>query len=195
MKHHIIQKASQATRLYRTLSILACFIMPISAYAALPDHKQAPDFTLKATQGGKILTYHLQDALKHGPVVLYFYPAAFTTNCTIEAHEFAEAVPDYQKLGATLIGVSMDPLAKLQKFSVSECRNAFPVAADPTGRVTTLYDAKMPHQNMANRTSYVISPKGEILMSYTNNDPDEHVSRTLNAIKMLLQKEPAPTKK
>lgn len=154
-------------------------------YAALPDGAVAPDFTTQASKGGKIFSFHLENALKHGPVVLYFYPAAFTRNCTIEAHDFAEATGDYARLGAQVIGISTDSIAKLQKFSVSECRSRFAVAADPEGTVSKDYDAITPHASsaQAERISYVIAPDGHILMSYTNNNPDEHVSRTLTALK------------
>lgn len=169
--------------------LLLLFALTAPSYAALKIGDNAPDFTTYATKGGKNFTYHLQEALKHGPVVLYFFPAAFTTNCTLEAHDFAEAVQNYKKLGATVMGISMDPLKTLQKFSVSECRSAFPVAADPTGHITQLYDSQMPQnasqRPMAQRTSYVILPNGKILFSYTNNDPDEHVSRTLKALATL----------
>ena len=90
----------------------------------------APDFTARASLGGKEFNYALADELKKGPVVLYFYPAAFTPGCTQEAHEFAEAVDKFAALGASVIGVSADDIDVLSKFSVSECRSKFPVAAD-----------------------------------------------------------------
>ncbi|EAY69265.1 hypothetical thioredoxin peroxidase [Burkholderia dolosa AU0158] len=99
------------------------------AHAQLKPGAAAPDFTTQASLGGKTYTYSLADALKHGPVVLYFYPAAFTKGCTIEAHAFADAVDRYKAYGATVIGVSADNIDTLTKFSVSECRSKFPVAA------------------------------------------------------------------
>src|SRR6267154_5242227 len=92
-------------------------------YAALKPGAQAPAFTTPATLAGKPFTFSLADALKSGPVVLYFYPAAFTTGCTIEAHNFADATADFKALGATVIGVSYDKIDTLNRFSVSECRN------------------------------------------------------------------------
>jgi peroxiredoxin len=122
--------------------------------------------------------------LKKGPVVLYFYPAAFTTGCTIEAHEFADAIDQYKALGATVIGVSHDPLDKLQKFSVSECRSKFAVAADTNGAVMKAYDSVLAqHPQYANRTSYVIAPDGTIIYTYTSLDPSLHVQNTLTALK------------
>ncbi len=156
------------------------------ALAALKDGSKAPDFTLQATQGGKVFTFSLADALKKGPVVLYFYPAAFTPGCTIEAHDFADAIGKYRALHATVIGVSHDPLAKLQKFSVSVCRKKFPVAADTNQAVEKAYDAVLAAAPAyANRTSYVIAQNGTIVYSYTNLNPDKHVANTLAALKRL----------
>src|ERR1035437_1292578 len=94
-----------------------------AAFAALPNGHAAPDFTTQATLAGKPFTFSLAGALKKGPVVLYFYPAAFTPGCTVEAHDFAEATDKFKALGATVIGVSHDSIDTLNKFSVSECRN------------------------------------------------------------------------
>ena len=154
------------------------------APAALAVGAKAPDFTLQATQGGNAFTFILAEALKKGPVVLYFYPAAFTTGCTIEAHDFADAIDQYHALNATVIGVSHDPLDKLQKFSVSECRSKFAVAADTQQTVEKAYDAVLAaHPQYANRTSYVIAPDGTIVYTYTSLDPTLHVQNTLNALK------------
>jgi thioredoxin-dependent peroxiredoxin len=144
---------------------------------------KAPDFTVQASLGGKTYSYTLADALKKGPVVLYFYPAAFTEGCTIEAHEFADAVDEYKKYGATVIGVSHDDIKTLTRFSVSECRSKFPVAADEDGQIIDAYDVKMPSRNIANRVSYVIAPEGTILYEYTSPSPDKHVQNTLDAVK------------
>jgi len=172
--------------LVRTLlAALTMFTLLASpALAALKPGDKAPDFTLQASQGGKVFTYSLADALKKGPVVVYFYPAAFTKGCTIEAHEFADAIDQYKALGATVIGVSHDPIDKLQKFSVSECRSKFPVAADDNQTVEKAYDAVLAEDaQYANRTSYVIAPDGSIVYSYTDMEPDKHVQNTLDALK------------
>jgi len=156
----------------------------LPAAAALDTGAAAPPFTAQASLGGKVFTFDLAAALKRGPVVLYFYPAAFTKGCTIEAHDFAAATDEYAKLGATVIGVSHDDIATLNKFSVSECRSKFPVAADTDLTVAKSYDAVLPaHPQYANRTSYVISPDGKILYSYTNLDPAKHVENTLAALR------------
>ncbi|HTU83211.1 MAG TPA: peroxiredoxin [Candidatus Acidoferrales bacterium] len=162
------------------------------AAAALQDGTKAPDFTLQAAQGGQTFTFSLADALKKGPVVLYFYPAAFTKGCTIEAHDFADAIDRYKAYGATVIGVSHDPIDKLQKFSVSECRSKFAVAADTDQTVEKEYDAILPQDSQyANRTSYVIAPDGTILYSYTNLDPSLHVQNTLDALKVWQSSHPS----
>jgi thioredoxin-dependent peroxiredoxin len=163
-------------------ALLAALAAP--ALASLATGAKAPLFTLQASQGGNVFTFNLADALKKGPVVLYFYPAAFTKGCTIEAHEFAEAIDQYKALGATVIGVSHDPIDKLQKFSVSDCRSKFPVAADTDQTVMKEYDAVLTQApQYANRTSYVIAPDGTVIYSYTNLDPTLHVQNTLDALK------------
>jgi thioredoxin-dependent peroxiredoxin len=168
-------------RLTRTLLISALLAAP--AYAALKDGDTAPAFATKASIGGKVFNFSLARALKKGPVVLYFYPAAFTPGCTIEAHEFAEATPKYRALGATIIGVSHDDIAKLQRFSVSECRSKFAVASDADGSIMKSYDAVLAmHPEYADRTSYVISPEGKVLYAYTDMSPDKHVENTLAAV-------------
>ncbi len=153
------------------------------AHAALKEGDKAPLFTTKATLGGKEFTFSLADALKKGPVVLYFYPAAFTPGCTIEAHDFAEATDKYHALGATVIGVSHDDIAKLNKFSVSECRSKFAVAADTDQSIMKAYDAVLAMKpELSDRTSYVIAPDGKIIYSYTDLKPDKHVENTMTAV-------------
>jgi peroxiredoxin len=146
----------------------------------------APAFTAQAALAGREFTFSLAQTLKKGPVVLYFYPAAFTPGCTIEAHEFADATDDFAKLGATIIGVSPDPIATLDKFSVSECRNKFAVAADADRSIEKAYGAVLPEDpKYANRTSFVIAPDGRIAYAYTDMDPDKHIENTMNAVKAL----------
>ena len=95
---------------------LAAALIAIPVYAALPNGAKAPDFTTEASLAGKTFKFSLTDALKKGPVVLYFYPAAFTPGCTVEAHQFAEATAQFKALGATVIGVSHDPIEKLDRL-------------------------------------------------------------------------------
>jgi peroxiredoxin Q/BCP len=158
--------------------------LAIPAHAALKVGAKAPQFVAQASMGGKKFTFSLAAALKNGPVVLYFYPAAFTPGCTIEAHDFADAMDKYQALGATVVGVSHDDIATLVRFSVSECRGKFPVAADPDQSIMKSYDAILRSSpEYANRTSYVIAPGGEIIYAYSNLQPDKHVENTLAALR------------
>lgn len=169
----------------KRLILLAASSMVLATplYAALATGAKAPDFTTQATLAGKPFTFSLAAALKKGPVVLYFYPAAFTPGCTIEAHEFAEATEKFSSLGATVIGVSHDDIEKLNKFSVSECRNKFAVASDGDQSITKAYDAVLKIKpEYANRTSYVISPEGKIIYEYTALDPSGHVEKTMAAV-------------
>jgi peroxiredoxin Q/BCP len=163
---------------------VATALIAVPALAALPDGAKAPDFSTEASLAGKAFKFSLADALKKGPVVLYFYPAAFTPGCTVEAHEFAEATDKFKSMGATVIGVSHDPIEKLNKFSVSDCRNKFAVASDADGSVMKNYDAVLPVKpEYANRTSYVIAPPGVVIYSYTDLKPDKHVENTMAAVK------------
>jgi len=165
-------------------SAAMALLVTICAQAALPNGTKAPDITTQATLAGKEFKFSLAQALKTGPVVLYFYPAAFTPGCTVEAHLFAEATDKFHDLGATVIGVSHDPIEKLDKFSVSECRNKFAVASDADGSIMKAYDSVLPsHPEYANRTSYVIAPTGEIIYSYTAMSPDKHVENTMEAVR------------
>src|SRR5262245_41324068 len=97
--------------------LAATALLASPAFATLPDGAKAPDFTTQASLAGKPFSFSLADALKQGPVVLYFYPAAFTKGCTIEAHQCAEATEKFKSLGATVIGVSHDTIDTLNKFS------------------------------------------------------------------------------
>ncbi len=169
----------------KTLILCALLgLVATPAFAALKVGAPAPDFSAPATLGGKEFTFHLADALKKGPVVVYFYPAAFTSGCTIEAHDFAAAMPQYQALGASVIGVSHDSIATLNKFSVSECQSKFPVAAD-SGKIMKSYDTSMMLGMVSDRTSYVVSQDGKIAFAYSDLDPDGHVSKTLKAVAAL----------
>ncbi|MFL9924686.1 peroxiredoxin [Herbaspirillum lusitanum] len=151
------------------------------ALAALKPGDKAPDFKAQASLGGQVSTFSLDAALKKGPVVLYFYPAAFTSGCTVEAHLFAEAIDRYKALGATVIGVSNDKIETLNKFSVSECRSKFAVAADTDQKIMKAYDAVLMFSS-ASRTSYVIAPDHTIIYEYSDLSPDKHVENTLQAL-------------
>ena len=166
-----------------TIAVVAAAALALPAFAALKPGTVAPDFAAQASLGGKEFSFSLAEALKKGPVVLYFYPAAFTPGCTAEAHEFAEAIEKYSALGATVIGVSSDDIATLHKFSVSECRSKFAVAADGDLKVAKAYDAVLARfPAYAKRTSYVIAPDSRIIYEYTDLDYSSHVENTLAAL-------------
>lgn len=163
---------------FATLALAA----PLPLAAALPVGAAAPAFTAQASLAGKPFAFNLAAALKKGPVVLYFYPAAFTSGCTVEAHDFAEAVPAFSALGATVIGVSGDDIATLDKFSVSECRSKFAVAS-ADAKLISAYKVKLPVLSRSNRTSYVIAPDGKVIFAYSALDPAGHVEKTMAAVK------------
>ena len=154
-----------------------------AATAALDIGDRAPDFTADAALAGKVYRYSLADSLRKGPVVLYFFPAAFSEGCSVEAHQFAEAMPSFEALGASVIGVSGDELDVITKFSVQACQGKFPVAADDKKSVIKAFDAAMQTRpDFANRVSYVIAPNGKVVYSYLSLNPNKHVERTLEAV-------------
>ena len=156
------------------------------ALAALKAGDKAPDFTAQAYLAGQPFTYKLADALKKGPVVLYFFPAAHTKGCNLEAHLFSEAVDDFKKEKATLIGVTAGNVGELADFSkeTEHCGGKFPVAADPSAKIAKSYDAILAQKpDWSSRTSYVIAPNGTVIHAYDNLNPNEHVAQTLAAVK------------
>jgi peroxiredoxin len=173
-------------------ALIAGLLLPMAANAALAVGAAAPTFEAEAALGGKAFRFSMAEALKKGPVVLYFYPKAFTSGCTVEAHQFAEATPKFNAMGATVIGMSNDDIETLKKFSVEACRNTFAVGADAGGKIMKSYDAGlvlMP--SMADRISYVISPQGKVLLTYASMNPDGHVSNTLKAVEAWRAAQPA----
>jgi thioredoxin-dependent peroxiredoxin len=155
------------------------------ATAALKVGAKAPDFTTTGAVGGKEFRIHLAEQLKKGPVVLYFFPKAFTSGCTAEAHAFSESIGDFKKAGAQVIGMSADNLATLKDFSVKECRSAFPVAI-ATPATQKAYDvAWAAHPGITTRTSYVIDRSGKIVVVHDDLDFSEHVAKTIAAVKAL----------
>jgi peroxiredoxin len=155
------------------------------AFAALKVGDKAPDFSTTGAVGGKEFKLHLAEQLKHGPVVLYFFPKAFTSGCTAEAHAFSQSIGDFKKAGAQVIGMSGDDLKTLHDFSTKECRSAFPVAtANP--EIQKEYDvAWAAHPGITTRTSYVIDRSGKIVMVHDDLDFSQHVAKTLAAVRAL----------
>ena len=153
--------------------------------AALPVGAKAPDFSTSGALGGKPFKLHLKAELAKGPVVLYFFPKAFTSGCTAEAHAFSESIAEFKKAGAEVIGMSGDDLPTLERFSVEECRNAFPVATATPATQKAYGVARADHSGFATRTSYVIGRNGRVVMVHDNPDFSQHVARTLAAVRAL----------
>ena len=173
----------------RKLIIAAALTFAASpASAALPVGAKAPDFVTTGAVAGKAFRLHLKEQLRNGPVVLYFFPKAFTKGCTLEARAFSESMDDFRKAGAQVIGLSADDLGTLKRFSVEECRNAFPVAT-ATRPIIKGYDVAMPvvsaMRPMTNRTSYVIDRRGRVAFVHSELDWSAHVQQTLAAVKAL----------
>lgn len=167
---------------------LAAAALCAPAHAALDIGDPAPRFTATAALGGKTFRYSLADALAKGPVVLYFFPAAYTAGCTAEAHEFAEATPEFEKLGATVIGVTAGNVDRIKDFSKEHCRDKFAVAAADKALIKSYDVAMMVKPEWSNRTSYVIAPDGKILLSHTDGNFMGHVTKTMDAVKMYSAK-------
>jgi peroxiredoxin len=170
----------------------ALFLLTFAAstHAALDIGERAPDFTAKAALAGEVYDFSLAASLRKGPVVLYFFPAAFSAGCSVEAHNFAEAADRFAALGASIIGVSGDDIETLSKFSVQACQSRFPVASDSTRAVMKSFDAVMQTRpEYANRISYVIAPDGAIVFHYLNLNPNRHVDKTLEALRAWSEKQ------
>src|SRR5437660_10086773 len=167
------------------LGFAAAALAAAPAFAALRVGAKAPDFTTTGAVGGKEFKLHLADQLKKGPVVLYFFPKAFTSGCTAEAHAFSESIGDFKKAGAQVIGMSAADLKTLHDCSTKECRSAFPVAT-ATPEIQKAYDvAWAAHPGITTRTSYVIATNGKIAMVHDDLDFSKHVAKTLAAANAL----------
>lgn len=158
------------------------------AMAALQAGAKAPEIVTQVALAGNAAPFDLKAALHNGPVVLYFYPKAFTQGCTLEAHAFSEATAEFRKAGATVIGMSADNIDTLKKFSVEHCRGQFAVGvASP--QTIAAYDVDFQHEGqstgLSNRTSYVIGRDGRIVLAYSDLDYKGHVAKTLAAVQGL----------
>ena len=180
-------------------------LLALPGLAALKPGAPAPAFTATASQAGKDFTFSLRQALAKGPVVVYFYPAAYTGGCDLEAHTFATEKDKFTQAGATIIGVSADSLARLNQFSSDPkyCAGKFAVASDPDGKIAAQYDLKMmPPQKGVNdvenkpvthgffpRTTFVIDREGKIVATLSSKEdhltPDEHVKRSLAIVERM----------
>jgi thioredoxin-dependent peroxiredoxin len=183
-------------RILSAAAALAIVALPLSAQAELAKGAKAPLFSTQVALAGKPGKFDLKSALRNGPVVLYFYPKAFTQGCTLEANAFAEATDEFKAAGATVIGMSNDDLETLQRFSTEHCRDKFAVGV-ATPDIIKAYDvelklspemaarAKSLSGTVSARTSYVIAPDGRISLVYSNMDYRDHVKMTLQAVKAL----------
>lgn len=172
----------------RLTALCAAALAPLfaasPALAELPVGVAAPGFSTQAALAGEEFGFTLGEALKKGPVVLYFYPKAFTRGCTLEANAFAESMPEFAAAGASVIGMSNDDIATLKRFSREECRDAFPVGV-ASAEVIADYDVKLGSSGLASRTSYVIAPDGRIVAVHSDSDYRGHVRQTLAAVRAL----------
>lgn len=172
----------------RLIAALALFAIPNIASAKLAVGTKAPAFSATGAHAGQIFAFNLEQALKNGPVVLYFYPKAFTKGCTLEANAFAEAMADFDAAGATVIGLSADDLPTLKRFSIEECREKFAVAT-ASAAVIRAYDVGLQREGhatgLSNRTSYVIGTDGMIKLAYSDKDWRQHVKLSLAKVQEL----------
>lgn len=163
-------------------------LMGTTAQAELAQGARAPMFATQAALGGEAMAFNLRAALRRGPVVVYFYPKAFTQGCTLEARAFAEAMDDFRAAGASVIGLSNDDLPTLQRFSREECRDKFPVGI-ATPEIVRAYDVALKREGvppgLTSRTSYVIAPNGRIRLVHSNMDYRDHVRLTLEAVRAM----------
>src|SRR5689334_6532027 len=179
----------------------------LPAAAALKEGDKAPEFKAPASLAGKEFTFALKDALKKGPVVVYFYPAAFTGGCNIQAHTFSENSDKFKAAGASIIGVSLDKIATLNEFSADPqyCAGKIPVASDADGKIAKSYDLQV-HEGkpgfkntrgdeighgFAERTTFVVTPDGKIAATIGNMKPDENVLKALETVEHLKSGKPA----
>lgn len=191
-----------------TVALGLAMTMAVAAWAALTPGQKAPAFTAEASLAGKDFTFSLRKALAKGPVVVYFFPSAFTQGCDLEAHTFATDKDQFTAAGATIIGVSADSIQRLNAFSSapSYCAGKFPVASDPHLKIATEYGltaasarpgmkdvrgVAIDHPFIA-RTTFVIGKDGKVVSVFSSAadhiSPPEHVTRSLAVVQRLAGK-------
>lgn len=171
---------------YAALGAIAALAFSSPSFAALKVGAPAPDFSAPGFLAGKAFTFKLAEARKTGPVVVYFFPAAHTSGCNLEAHLFSEAIPEFKALHATVIGVTAGNVEQLADFSneTEHCGGKFPVAADTGAKIAKRYDARLKlRPGWSDRTSYVVSQKGRIVAVHSDLNPAKHVASMLEAVK------------
>lgn len=179
-----------------------------AAFGALQTGDRAPEFSAPASLAGKEFHFSLRAALKKGPVVVYFYPSAYTGGCDLEAHTFAQDKDQFTAAGASIIGVSEDSIARLNQFSADPayCAGRFPVASDPSGKIATSYGLKTAGAHpgakdvrgdeighgFIERTTFVIGKDGKIVAVFSSQadhlSPDAHVTKSLATVQQLAGK-------
>jgi peroxiredoxin Q/BCP len=183
------------------LGVLLSAVTVLPAMAALKEGDSAPEFKTQASLAGKAFTFSLKDALKKGPVVVYFYPSAYTGGCNIQAHTFAVNSDKFAAAGATIIGVSLDSISRLNDFSADPqyCAGKFPTASDADGAISKSYDLKVgaAHEGakdsrgveighgFAERTTFIVTPDGKIAATIGGLAPADNVDKALAAIQQL----------
>ena len=187
------------------LCLVLSGLLSLPVPAALKPADQAPDFSARASLAGKEFGFSLQDALKKGPVVVYFYPSAYTQGCDLEAHTFAQEKEKFDSAGATIMGVSADSIARLNQFSADPdyCAGKFPVASDPDHKISSSYNltaaaaragmkdvrgVEIDH-DFVERTTFVIGKDHKIVATLSSADdkitPAQHVQKALEIVQKL----------
>lgn len=181
----------------RIATFVLASLLAVPCFAALKPGTVAPLFKAPAYLAGKPFTFDLGAALKRGPVVVYFFPAAFTGGCNVEAAAFSQAIDKFKAQGATVIGVTSGNTERLAEFSsdTEKCAGKFAVAADAGAKIAKSYDATMAMKpDLSSRTSYVISKDGKIVHVHDAMNPNLHVKETLDAVTALAHAAPAKPK-
>jgi len=187
------------------LGVAVCLVIGLPVWAALKVGDMAPDFSARGSLGGKEFDFSLQAALKKGPVVVYFFPSAYTKGCDLEAHTFSTEIDKFQAAGATIIGVSSDSIARLNRFSADPdfCAGKFPVASDTDKKIATSYNLNATavkagqmdvkgdaiDHDFIERVTFVIGKDHKIVASLSSKDdgltPDQHVAKSLEIVQKL----------
>ncbi|HXS26681.1 MAG TPA: peroxiredoxin [Steroidobacteraceae bacterium] len=188
------------------LGLIAAASLAVPAFAALQSGEKAPEFTAPASHAGKTFTYSLKSALKRGPVVVYFYPSAYTGGCDLQAHTFAANFDKFAAAGASIVGVSLDSIQRLNDFSADPnyCAGKFPTASDAGGAIAKSYGigvhkgppglkdvrgVEIGH-DFADRVTFVVMPDGKIAATIGGRGvaPDENVKQALAEVEHLAAK-------
>jgi peroxiredoxin len=183
------------------LTLLSCIAMTLTAHAALQAGSTAPMFHAEASLDGEVFDYSLEAALMDGPVVVYFYPSAYTGGCNIQAHEFSVKMASFTAAGASVIGVSLDDIERLNDFSADPefCAGNLAVASDPDGEIAKSYALQVKGavegakdsrgieigHGFAERVTFIVTPDGKVAETIGNVSPAENVQKSLEAVQKL----------